>query len=91
MEAHRGLFAERNDAVEVEIVDRYLNVVTRDGRRISAPLNWWPWLRDATDEQRREINNYGASFYFPALGKGISMEVILLGRAPERNFTLRPA
>jgi hypothetical protein len=39
-------------AVDVEIKDLILSVVLADGRELSAPLDWFPRLRDASLEQR---------------------------------------
>jgi hypothetical protein len=38
--------------VSVSFEDEALVVQLSDGRSISAPLEWFPRLRDATDEQR---------------------------------------
>lgn len=39
-------------AKEIEVDDEMLHVLLTDGRTISAPLAWFPLLRDATPEQR---------------------------------------
>jgi hypothetical protein len=39
-------------AVEVYFEDDALHVQLSDGREVSAPLEWFPRLRDATPEQR---------------------------------------
>ena len=38
---------------DVAFQDDALHVVLSDGRELSVPLEWFPRLRDATDEQRR--------------------------------------
>lgn len=38
---------------EVEVTDSELIVALADGRRISAPLVWFPRLANATAEKRR--------------------------------------
>ena len=40
-------------AVDVTIDAAALHFVFADGREVSAPLAWFPRLRDATPEQRR--------------------------------------
>ncbi len=40
-------------AIDVEIRDNSIEVTLADGRRVSAPLEWFPRLRDATPEQQR--------------------------------------
>src|ERR1700675_1997886 len=39
-------------ALSVEFVDASIRVILDDGREISAPLAWFPRLRDASDAQR---------------------------------------
>ena len=42
-------------ARQVNVTDDELTVVLADGRRISAPLAWFPRLLRATPEQRRQV------------------------------------
>ena len=46
-------------AVEVEVSDTALRIVLSDGRELSAPLAWFPRLRDATPAQRRNWEPIG--------------------------------
>ena len=39
-------------AIAVEITEDSLDVTLVDGRRVSAPLEWFPRLRNATPQQR---------------------------------------
>jgi len=39
-------------AIAVEITEDSLDVTLVDGRRVSAPLEWFPRLRTATPQQR---------------------------------------
>lgn len=41
-------------AIEVSFTDDALHVVLADGREISAPLQWFPRLLQATPEQRAQ-------------------------------------
>ena len=41
-------------AVDVQIENNALHFILADGRDISAPLEWFPRLRDATDDQRKK-------------------------------------
>jgi hypothetical protein len=40
-------------AVDIRTDDSSLHVVLADGREMAVPLEWFPSLRDATPEQRR--------------------------------------
>lgn len=53
-----------------------------DGRRVSAPLSWWPILRDASAEERarHEIAERGDMVLFPLLNTEILVDHLLLCR-----------
>jgi hypothetical protein len=70
----------RNDAVAIRLDDAQLSVTTRDGRVISVPLNWFPFLQAATPEQRADVTLWGHTLFWNQLDDGLSMQVILLGR-----------
>ena len=70
---------------DVRVSDDALTVDLSDGRNISAPLAWFPRLRDATPEQRDrwEISAAGAGIHWPDIDEDISVEGLLRGaRAP---------
>ena len=46
-------------AIDVQVSDAALRIVLSDGRELSAPLAWFPRLRDATPEQRRNWEPIG--------------------------------
>lgn len=68
-------------AVAVEVSDVALRIVLSDGRELSAPLAWFPRLRDATPEQRRnwEPIGRGHGLHWPDLDEDISVRA-LMGR-----------
>lgn len=81
-----GLFHHpRNDMVAIEFSGDKVFVTTRDGRVIAVPLDWFPWLRDATPEQRADYELSESSVYFPQIDEGFSMEPVLFGN--KRMFT----
>jgi len=51
-------------AIDVKIDDSALHFILADGREISAPLEWFPRLRDATPTQRQ---------HWRLIGKGIGI------------------
>ena len=51
-------------AVDVFFAEDALHMVLADGREISAPLEWFPKLREASDTQRRN---------WRLIGKGIGV------------------
>lgn len=74
------IYADRNDAVAVEVTSESLVVTTRDGRIVHVPLTWFSWLTNATPEQRADFENNETSIHWNSLDEGVSMQVILLGR-----------
>ena len=68
-------------AVEVEVSDTALRIVLSDGRELSAPLAWFPRLRDATPAQRRnwELIGRGHGLHWPDVDEDVSVRA-LMGR-----------
>lgn len=68
-------------AVDVRFDNFTLRVALADGREISAPLEWFPRLRDATADQRRHwrLIGRGEGVHWPDVDEDISVNG-LLGR-----------
>ena len=66
-------------AVDVSCSADSIHVVLADGREISVPLEWFPRLRDATDEQRREYRLVGGGIgiHWEPIDEDISVESLL--------------
>ena len=66
-------------AVDVRATDDALHVVLADGRELSAPLEWFPRLRDATAEQRMNwrLIGGGRGIHWPELDEDIAVETLL--------------
>ncbi len=56
-----------------------IHVRLSDGREISAPLDWFPRLRNASDEQRQrwELIGYGVGIHWEAIDEDISVAGLL--------------
>ena len=56
-----------------------LHVHLADGREISVPLDWFPRLRHATDEQRQqwELIGQGVGLHWEAIDEDISVAGLL--------------
>jgi hypothetical protein len=66
-------------AIDVVVTDDSLELTLADGRRISAPLEWFPRLRNATPKQR---NNWrligpGIGVHWEDLDEDISVRSLL--------------
>lgn len=70
-----------NHAVEVSFTQDALHFVLADGREISAPLEWFPTLRDANDHQRQNWRfiGKGEGVHWPELDEDISVNFLIQG------------
>jgi len=66
---------------DVQVTDDALVVVLRDGRKVSAPLAWFPKLEAASTEQRNvwEFSAAGHGIHWPAIDEDLSVEGLLQG------------
>ncbi len=69
-------------AVSASINDEALSIELSDGRRISAPLAWYPRLLHATDAERGNcrIIGQGSGLHWPDVEEDISVDSIVKGR-----------
>ena len=68
-------------AMQVHVTDDTLSVELSDGRVISAPLAWYPWMSHATSLERVSWRLIGAGhgIHWPNLDEDISVAGLLLG------------
>ena len=66
-------------ALNVEFVDSSIRLILADGREISAPLAWFPRLRDASDAQRADwrLIGRGEGVHWPDLDEDVSVNALL--------------
>jgi len=66
-------------AVSTRCDDDRLHVELADGREVSAPLEWFPLLRDASPEQRANwcLIGQGIGIHWPDVDEDISVETLL--------------
>jgi hypothetical protein len=69
------------DAVDVEITDDELIVGLADGRRISAPLEWYPRLLAASPAHRANwrLIGRGVGIHWEEIDEDISVRSLLAG------------
>ncbi|MBI5039685.1 MAG: DUF2442 domain-containing protein [Gammaproteobacteria bacterium] len=70
------------DAVGVTVTDDTLSVELSDGRTISVPLEWYPRLVHATQEERNRwrLIAHGHGIHWDGLDEDISVEGLIAGR-----------
>jgi hypothetical protein len=63
----------------VEFAGDSIRIVLTDGREISASLEWFPRLRDATDAQRLNwrLIGRGEGVHWPDLDEDVSVNALL--------------
>ncbi len=68
-------------AVDVSVTAEALRVVLADGREVSAPLEWFPRLRDAAPAQRANwrLIGRGKGIHWPELDEDVSVRGLLGG------------
>ena len=69
-------------AIDVSFTKDALHFVLADGREISAPLEWFPRLRDASEKERnswRLIGN-GIGVHWPEIDEDIAVRTLMTGR-----------
>jgi len=68
-------------AADVRVSDHALHVLLQDGREISAPLAWYPRLRDAdgTARSRWRLIGQGEGIHWPDIDEDISVLGLLSG------------
>jgi hypothetical protein len=67
------------DAVDVDVTDTALRLTLADGRELSAPVEWFPRLRDATPDQRRDwrLIGGGEGVHWPQIDEDIAVSTLL--------------
>lgn len=68
-------------AIDVSFTKDALHFVLADGREISAPLEWFPRLRDASEKDRnhwRLIGN-GMGVHWPEIDEDIAVSTLMRG------------
>jgi hypothetical protein len=66
-------------AIDARVTEDEIQMTLADGREISAPLAWFPRLRNATPEQRSEwrLIGRGIGIHWPAVDEDISVKSLL--------------
>lgn len=66
-------------AIDVAFSDAALMIVLADGREISAPLEWFPRLRDASPEARGHwrLIGKGLGIHWPDIDEDIAVETLM--------------
>ncbi len=66
--------------VKAWCADDRVHVELKDGRTVSAPLWWYPFLEGSTDEQLNEMDLTFEGVWWEHVDEGVSVKGLLLGR-----------
>lgn len=72
-------YRDEDEPVAAEFVGDRLEVTLTDDRVISVPVKWFPFLAEATPEQRADIDLGQWDVFWPALNEGVSVRGLLMG------------
>jgi Protein of unknown function (DUF2442) len=75
-------FDEKDRPVGVHIDDGVVSITLADGRIISNPLAWHPWLAQATLDQQAHVELHAFSVDWPDLDEGLDIQGMLFGVRP---------
>ncbi len=76
---------ETDRPVSVAIHSGKVWVTLADGRTIANPLDWHPWLANATPEQQAHVELNVFSVDWPDLDEGLDIEGMLRGIRPRQS------
>ena len=67
------------DVVNVRVSDTALRFTLADGRELSAPLEWFPRLRDASPSQKKNwrLIGGGVGVHWPDIDEDIAVATLL--------------
>jgi hypothetical protein len=67
------------DAVDAEVTDEVLRLTLADGRELSAPIEWFPRLRDASEAQRKNwrLIGGGEGVHWPDVDEDVAVSTLL--------------
>jgi hypothetical protein len=72
--------------------DAFVYVTLADGRQIRAPLWWYPFLANASADDRANVELMYSGVWWPAMDEGVSVKGMLLGwKAPDARKPQRAA
>ncbi len=68
--------------IDVSFTKNALHLVLADGREVSAPLEWFPRLRDATENHRSNwrLIGQGVGVHWPEIDEDIAVGTLIRGR-----------
>ena len=79
MTDYPNIHETRNRPTAVRFDDEFVFIDLADGRAMGMPLYFFPWLRDASDDERNDCQLYPFSVYWRILDEGIDIIAMVSG------------
>ena len=79
MNDYPNIHETRNRPTRVRFSDEFVFIDLADGRAIGMPLYFFPWLRDASDDERNDCQLNPFSVYWHNLDEGIDIIAMVSG------------
>ena len=79
MNDYPNIHETRNRPTRVRFSDEFVFIDLADGRAIGMPLYFFPWLQDASDEERNDCQLYPFSVCWHNLDEGIDIIAMISG------------
>jgi hypothetical protein len=80
--AEMNIYQNERYPVALSLTDSDIIVTLNDGTKITNPLDWFPWLRDASPEQKQGFRLYHSAIFWESLEDGLDIEGMLRGIKP---------
>jgi hypothetical protein len=72
---------DSSNVIAVDFKDGNVYLTLANGVIVGNPLHWFEWLKNATPEQRANIEMASCAVYFPDLDEGLDAEEMLKGKS----------
>ena len=69
----------RNEAQRVRFTEEYAMIDLADGRILGVPLDFFPLLKAATDEERQNYQLHGLTIYWEDIDDGMDLTALVSG------------
>ena len=79
MNDYPNIHDARNRPTRVRFSDEFVFIDLADGRALGLPLYFFPWLQDASDDERNNCQLYPYSVYWRHLDEGIDIIAMVSG------------
>ncbi len=69
----------RNEALRVRFEEEHAMIDLADGRILGVPLDFFPLLKAATDEERQNYQLHGLTIYWEDIDDGMDLTALVSG------------